>query len=141
MSRRIVLVACVSTKLQERAKARDLYASPLFRLAFAYAKSLEPDRIFILSAKHGLLDPDTRIEPYDESLVGAKDGHIREWAKKVFTRLSRVSDPARDEYIFLAGERYRRHLAPLLSKVRVPAEGLGIGKQLQFFKRAHGVLV
>ena len=33
-----------------------------------FAKSLNPDNIFILSAKYGLIDLDEEIEPYDKTL-------------------------------------------------------------------------
>ncbi len=62
---RIILISCVSQKLDKSAKAKDLYISPLFKKKFSYAKSLNPDQIFILSAKYGLVKPDDKIAPYD----------------------------------------------------------------------------
>ena len=56
--RKIVLISCVSKKLVHAAKVRDIYVSPLFRLNLAYAESLKPDAIYVLSAKHGLLPLD-----------------------------------------------------------------------------------
>jgi hypothetical protein len=41
-----------------------MYISPLFRKMMAYAKTLSPKRIFILSAKYRLLTPDDLIDPY-----------------------------------------------------------------------------
>jgi hypothetical protein len=40
-----------------------------------------------------------------------------------------------DEVIFLAGEKYRKHLLPVFIHTKVPLKGLGIGKQLQFLSR------
>ena len=65
--KKIVLISCVSKKLPHPASAQDLYVSPLFRLNLQYARKLQPDAIYILSAKHGLLDLDTEVEPYDLS--------------------------------------------------------------------------
>ena len=48
----IVLISCVSKKKAQKAKAEELYESPLFVKSLAYAKSLKPDSIYILSAKH-----------------------------------------------------------------------------------------
>lgn len=67
MSFKISLVACLKTKLEKPAPARDLYQSPLFQKASAYCERTY-DRWFILSAKYGLLDPKFVIEPYDLSL-------------------------------------------------------------------------
>lgn len=61
--RKTVLISCVSKKQKYRAKAQDLYISPLFKLNLEYAQELKPDAIFILSAKHGLLHLDTEIDP------------------------------------------------------------------------------
>jgi hypothetical protein len=54
------LVACSRLKADRPAPARELYVSPLFRAARAYAERRHgPGRWFILSAHHGLVDPDT----------------------------------------------------------------------------------
>ena len=50
---KIVLISCASKKLNHKAKAGDLYISQLFKSGLRYAKSLNPDKIFILSAKYG----------------------------------------------------------------------------------------
>lgn len=134
--RRIVLISCVSKKLSRKAPARALYTSPLFTCALAYAESLHPDAIHILSAKHGLVELDEVISPYDETLNTKNDAAIRAWSSRVLQQLRSKSDLAHDEFIFLAGERYRRHLLPSLAHARVPLLGLGLGKQLQFLKRA-----
>lgn len=134
--RTIVLISCVSSKLPRKAPARELYISPLFRFNLAYAAMLRPDAIFILSAKHGLLALDTVVAPYDETLNTKKDADIRAWAANVLTEIEKKTDTKRDEFVFLAGERYRRHLVPALAHVKIPLLGLGLGKQLQFLKRA-----
>ena len=52
---RIALISCTSNKKAHKCPARELYSeSPLFRLAYAFAK-LVADKIFILSAKYGLV--------------------------------------------------------------------------------------
>ena len=62
MTKKIILISCVSQKLSHRAKAKDLYISTLFTLNRKYAEKLNPDKIFVLSAKHGLLDMEQEIE-------------------------------------------------------------------------------
>lgn len=134
--RRIVLIACARQKLSRPAKARELYTSPLFKLNFSYAESLKPDEILILSAKYGLVRPEKEVPPYDETLNTLSRAGIHAWATGVLSQLFRVADLERDEFIFLAGERYRKFIVPDLKHVQVPLEGLSIGKQLQFLKRA-----
>ncbi len=68
MTKRIILIACVSQKGDKKAKAKDLYISQLFKSSFAFANRQNPDKIFILSALHHLLDIDKEIEPYNVTL-------------------------------------------------------------------------
>jgi hypothetical protein len=49
-----------------------MYTSTLFRKMMAYAERLIPKSTFILSAKYGLLHPDTVIEPYEQTLKRMK---------------------------------------------------------------------
>jgi len=60
-------VGCGKGKLDHATKARYLYTGSLFRKANAYCIA-NYDEWFILSAKHGLLDPNDVIDPYDLSL-------------------------------------------------------------------------
>lgn len=134
--KRVVLISCVSTKLEVKAKAQDLYISPLFKMNLAYARSQNPDAIYILSAKYGLLELDNMVEPYNETLNTMKSSEIKDWALDVIDQMQEKIDFKNDEITFLAGERYRKFLMPLCRNVSVPLEGLGIGRQLQFLKRA-----
>ncbi|VVB74023.1 Uncharacterised protein [uncultured archaeon] len=133
---KIVLISCVSKKLPYKAKARDLYVSPLFRLGLKYAESLRPDRIFVLSAEHGLVDLEKEIEPYNKTLNAMSSDDVRAWAERVLLQLRDSSDLANDEFIFLAGERYRKHLVPHIANYVIPLKGLGIGRQLKYLKEA-----
>jgi hypothetical protein len=133
--RKIVLISCVSKKLVHAAKVRDIYVSPLFRLNLAYAESLKPDAIYVLSAKHGLLPLDDQIEPYELTLNTMGTGQIRAWASGVVSQLAAVADLKHDLFVFLAGDKYRKFLVPHLAHFEVPMEGLTIGRQLQFLSR------
>jgi hypothetical protein len=59
--KKIVLVSCVKSKLSHPAKARDLYISTLFKSNLEYACRQNPDGIYILSAKYGLLELDRKL--------------------------------------------------------------------------------
>lgn len=130
--RKIILISCVSKKLSHKASARHLYISPLFKKNLAYAQRLNPDAIFVLSAKFGLVDLDQEIEPYDLTLNTMSADQIKVWAVRVLTQLSERADLSQDHFVFLAGTKYRKYLLPKLNYYEVPMEGLSIGKQLQF---------
>jgi cytoplasmic iron level regulating protein YaaA (DUF328/UPF0246 family) len=128
---RIVLISCVSKKRLQKSRARDLYISPLFKKNLQYATRLGPDKVFVLSAKYGLVGLDDEIEPYDLTLNTMSAGEIKHWAAAVIRQLSVHADLKHDEFIFLAGEKYRRYLLPHLAHYQIPFEGLTIGRQLQ----------
>ena len=128
----IGLVGCASQKLRRPAPARDLYVSQLFRKASAYAE-LTCDRWYVLSAKHGLVHPDTIIEPYDMRL-GTNDRTsppIHTWAAGVRAQLDTELAGLGDvTLVALAGEQYRTVLLGSRWPSVVPMKGLGIGQQL-----------
>ena len=129
---KVVLISCVSKKLPYKAKAQDLYISSLFQKSLQYAKSLKPDKIFILSAKYGLLELNEEIEPYNQTLNKMRSEEIKQWANNVLDQLKKVTDIENDEFIFLAGNKYRKFLLPHLKHYKIPMLGLPIGKQLQW---------
>lgn len=134
--KRVVLISCVSQKLPHAALAKDLYVSSLFRFCLRYATTLNPDAIFILSAKYGLVSLDQPLEPYNDTLNTKGDAEIRQWAQGVLQQLRSKIDLERDYVVFLAGEKYRRHLIGQIRHPEIPLMGLSIGRQLQFLKRA-----
>jgi hypothetical protein len=127
-----VLVACVGKKHDVAAPAGDLYQSDWFRKARRYAEQ----RVswFILSAQHGLLAPETVIEPYNLTLNTMPSDERRAWAGRVFAQIQTSIPPGK--LVVLAGRHYREYLLPLLQTagytVEVPMAGLGIGQQLQW---------
>jgi len=136
--RKIVLISCVSVKLDHKARAEDLYVSPLFKYSLSYAKSLKPDMIYILSAKYGLLELDNIIEPYNTTLNTMSSDAIKSWSEKVLIRLKEKINLDSDQIIFLAGDNYRKYLIPHIKNYTIPLFGLGIGKQLKFLKEHAG---
>ncbi|PIN77255.1 hypothetical protein COV15_02825 [Candidatus Woesearchaeota archaeon CG10_big_fil_rev_8_21_14_0_10_34_12] len=91
---KVVLISCVSKKQKEKCKVRDFYISPLFKFNLKYASSLNPDKIFILSAKYGLIDLDKEIEPYDLTLNKMSQKEVESWAQRVIEELNKqeISD-------------------------------------------------
>jgi hypothetical protein len=135
--KKIVLISCVSKKLPHKSKARDLYVSPLFKKGLKYAEKHNPDKIFVLSAKYGLLDLEEEIEDYNETLNEKNQEELKVWAGGVLEKLKEVADVDNDEIIFLAGENYRKFLIPHLANYKIPMQGLGIGRQLQFLTKEN----
>ena len=133
--KKIILISCVSKKLSKKSKAESLYISPLFKFNLKFAKQMNPDKIFILSAEHHLLPLDKEIEPYNKTLNTMKSDEIKEWAGIVLNQLRKEANLNQDKFIFLAGERYRKFLVPHINNYEIPLKGLGIGKQLGWLKK------
>ncbi len=132
--KKIVLIPCVKSKREHRSKACELYTSTLFTKCLAYAKTLNPDDIYILSAKHGVLALNDKIEPYEKTLNNMGVADKRAWATRVLGELRQKTDLDRDEFIFLAGNDYRVGLLPHIKNYKVPMKGLQIGKQFAWLK-------
>jgi len=74
------VIPCGGEKTAHAAPARDLYVGQMFKNTLAAAEKYAADRaaegqavqILILSAKHGLLDLDTVVEPYDCEMMATR---------------------------------------------------------------------
>lgn len=103
--RKIVFVSCSEMKANKPAKAKDLYTSPLFRLSMKVAKRYKADDIFILSAKHHLVEMERELAPYDLKLERRKA--VREiWVDEVIKQVIGKGIMPTDKAIFLTGKEY-----------------------------------
>lgn len=129
---RIGLVGCAASKLDRPAPAGELYTSQLFRKASAYAAAT-CDHWYILSAKHGLVHPDTVLEPYDVYLGRAAAGYLDQWCRTVTDQLAaELADVPDPVLVALAGKSYRTFLEGCPWPYEIPMQGLGLGQQLGF---------
>jgi cytoplasmic iron level regulating protein YaaA (DUF328/UPF0246 family) len=131
----IVLISCASQKCKYMTKAEKMYTSTLFTKSLKYAKDiLKPDKIFILSAKYGLLPLDKEIDPYNLTLNDMSSQEREKWADTVLRQLKLVCDIANNKFIFLAGKKYYEKLITFLPNQNweIKMDGLPIGKRLQW---------
>ena len=130
----IGLVSCSSAKLDRAAPARELYTSTLFRLSLAYAEAT-CERVYVLSAMHGLVELHRELEPYDFTLRTRAGAEV--WAIGVAGELALLHGP-RAELLLLAGARYCDPLTRELelrygfarARMHQPLRGLQIGERL-----------
>lgn len=115
-----------------------MYTSTLFRGRMR-AVEASCDTWFVLSAKHGLLDPHEIIEPYDVALKDLSPAAQRAWSAAVLDSLHlRLSDLRGRAFEIHAGSAYRDNglvsgLENAGATVEIPTEGLTIGQQLAFY--------
>lgn len=98
-------------KSKNRAELKRCILALFFKKSWIYANQLNPDRIFILSDKHHLLDPEKAIDTYNETLYKFPAHKRKAWAQTVLQELRSAGiDPEHDEFILLAGEKYYEYL-------------------------------
>lgn len=118
--------------------ARDLYTSTLFTGRRRYVEQ-SCDAWFVLSARHGLVRPDERLEPYDETLNDQSAEAKRRWSQKVLDSLDAIGiDYDTTTFEIHAGNEYRSFglvegLERRGATVVAPAAHLGQGEQLAFY--------
>ncbi len=142
----IVLISCVSQKGKQKAKAKDLYKGTLFTKSLAYAESLKPDNIFILSALYHLVDLNKEVEPYNVTLsyvppskrvnnpdlkILTKD-EITLWGKKVTNQLAEVANIDKDLFVILAGKSYIEPIKKALKNIKEPMQRKRQGERIKF---------
>ena len=137
--KKLVLVGCVKSKCDAPSAAKDLYDSPLWRSRRAYAERFGTDW-YILSAKHGLVDPEKTIAPYDLALTDLRAAERRTWSQKVLDDLAARVPELRGSTIEIhAGKAYavfglEDGLDKLGAMVRRPLAHIsGIGAQIAWY--------
>jgi len=97
---KIVLLSCTKSKLDKPAPAKDMYSpSPMFQKTKVYGEALKPDKMFILSAKYGLLPMDKQIEPYDLTLKTMKKDEKDQWGSTVKDQMGKMGvNPQSDKF-------------------------------------------
>jgi hypothetical protein len=137
-----VVLACSQKKGSRRAPAARLYQGPLFLAGRRWALSVTPAwRIFILSARYGLVRSDEEIEPYDQR---ARDPA----ALADLIRSSRHREQLRTGQVFhVGGAVYAAALAMVFPHVVTIAnllppgrETRGLGAQRSWLARHEGQL-
>lgn len=132
----VALISCVKTKRPGEWPASELYCSPWFKAALAYAIN-HADRWFILSAKYGLLHGTQRVASYEETLKDKPVSERHAWATSVIRQIAETGAlESGDEILWLAGKQYREHLGRLLSAHRqqCPMQHLRQGEQTQWLQ-------
>lgn len=131
----IVFLSCTKKKRDYKCEAQEMYQeSQWFKGGLRYAHSLNPDKVYILSAKYGLLEEEDIIEPYEKTLVSARDNEIRKWSAMVAKQISKKGIDRNQKAVFLCGKNYRKYIKNLFPNNTAPLKHLGIGKQMAFFK-------
>ena len=128
-----ILIPCGGAKLDHAAPARDLYTGGLFRLARRFAEARGP--WWILSAKHGLVHPDTELEPYNLTLQGHdREDYARVWASMVARQVV-ANIPEGTPLVVTAPAAYTGWVSLVTNPVHLPLKGQRFPAQSKFYAR------
>ena len=131
-------MTCVKEKLSGSQKAKDLYISDLFKKMRHFVEIHDYDWR-IISAKHGLIDPEDIIESYeDESLdqfkllQGKQTTNLKTKKDALRQIIREQLEPILKDYnriILMCGKNYRDVILPLLKEKKV----------VNYFKGTKGI--
>ncbi|MEU4097609.1 DUF6884 domain-containing protein [Streptomyces sp. NPDC026673] len=122
----LVVIPCGVRKLDHRAQAADMYIGSYHRACRRAAEALQPDRLVILSAFHGLLDLSDEIDPYD-----IPHGHPDAVTVPILRdQAERFGVTALDPVVILGGARHVALATAIWPHARTPLTGTrGMGEQ------------
>lgn len=131
---KVVLLSCTKSKLDHKAPAQELYsASPMFKKTLEYGKSLHPDKIYILSAKHFLVPLDKELAPYDKTLKEMPKDEKEKWGEITMQQMKKAGlNLDKDDFIFLTGSEYLKPFIGHIKHIETPMKGLKLGQRLKW---------
>lgn len=144
----LYIVGCSKSKAGKKCKAKDLYTGQLFVAAKNFLEA-KGETWRIVSARYGLLDPESEVSPYDKTIDSMNFWEKVRWGDHCRDCIQRVGP---SKVIILASKEYaswligrpgnpagepNKHMIkdwPFLSCVEFPLLGLGIGMQKKYLK-------
>lgn len=132
----IYIISCGSKMKPGLHRACDLYEGSLFKSNLRWVRSVCDDleRVFILSAKHGLVRANKRLTCYNLKMgdpgsvtVDTLKAQIRELG---FLQSTPV--------VVLAGASYLGMLRKVFSNITCPVDGMSMGYMMQWAKQNKG---
>ena len=137
----LLVQSCSKTKIEADSpvSALDLYSGYFFKIIKKSTRErgekLELD-LCILSAEHGIIDPDEPISPYDRQMDQIRAEELSSEVKKDLKR--RIADKRYDRIVINAGKEYRRAIDGFDDDINVETyfiRGEGIGEKGQALKQ------
>ncbi|MGW7264495.1 DUF6884 domain-containing protein [Streptomyces sp. NPDC054842] len=123
----LVVIPCGSRKLGSAARAADMYVGSYHRACRRAAEALRPALLLILSARHGLLDLDDVIEPYDTRHGAAESVTAEILLEQAASRGLLPRDPV----VALGGARHVSLVRGVWPHTLMPLAGTrGMGEQM-----------
>lgn len=132
---RVAIIPCTNQKSTVPGPAREVWQGANFQLTLYHAEKYY-DRVFIMSYKYGLIEPDTLIEPYDIDLKTASAAERLEWWWTVREHIKKLAEEHPDLIAVYTGKFERnRFLREFVRngyrRLIIPWESDAIGQRMQ----------
>jgi hypothetical protein len=128
-----IFLSCTKKKANHRCRAEEMYGeSPLFQKSLEYAKSLNPDKLYILSAKHHVVSLSKEIEPYNYTLKDCSAEERKEWTEEVVKQLKSRGVNFEAKTLFFCGEDYIQYLKEYFPNHKSMFDSKQIGEILHY---------
>ena len=108
-----IFIGCSKEKVDHPTTAEKLYTSIIFKRTLHLAKEIvnhKGGHIYVLSAKHHLLELDDIVEPYNETLAHSSVSIRKDWSKVVLNQIIEKGIDFNEETIFFAGNSYTKYI-------------------------------
>lgn len=129
----IGIVQAGKTKRQEATRARDLYTGSLFVASRRWAETRMDDWV-ILSAEHGVLDPDAIVSPYCKSLRSLNLRERVAWGKVAADSITRRYRGMATLLHCVASDSFVELLDPFIDRLLLcPVAKLNMGERIRWF--------
>ncbi len=105
----LLIMPCSGMKLPHAAPAREIYTGVMWQSLRANGPM--PEKMVILSAKHGIVLPEQLIEPYEQRMDEQRALELREQAAAQARTVSTALGAVRPRQVFIAGGKLYRSVA------------------------------
>lgn len=132
----VAIIPCTAQKSEVGGPARDVWVGGHFQLTLAYAEYFF-DKVYIMSYKYGLIDPNFYIEPYDIDMRLEKAGERIKWWYMMRDHIADLVERDKPDLVALFTGQFERQRIQLeflrngCPNVIVPWAGLGSGYRQQ----------
>lgn len=132
----IAIIPCTNQKSSIPGPAREVWQGQHFQLTLAHTEIFY-DKVYVMSFKYGMIEPDFRIEPYDLNIKYANARQKLEWWWKIRDDVKRIAEEDKPSLIavytgsFERDRLMREFVRNGVRQVILPWEGLGIGERMQ----------
>jgi len=109
--KKIALISCCKRKKSSRCLVKDMYVSESFFCNLELAENIGVSEKYVISAKHGLLEMEEEIEPYDLHIGELSKKECIKWKNGVLNRLREMHDLNETKFFIFADEDYSALIA------------------------------